>query len=344
MTLITLPGYECAPIALRLHMRHLLGLVVLGLVIPVTARAETSCTPAALNHAAETVSSLRHQLHTTSVPQHDPEVPSAIASQLAQLKSALTLAADAAFACAAPSATPEQIQATLADALHANLNAASETVLVTRNKKDQGAFGSDLAVQVFPLYNSPRFYEVDFRYGVECGDDNLLLVYRADPNASSNTAAWRQVLRWGAPTYNTVADAYGDFVLLTPLSGFANDRNWRFVVAHGQPGCTAASAPSRFDVDLLEPTSDPAHPTVVWHLDRPYLRSQVPRLLTTEDTLIFELQPPETTPGRHTKQTASAATSFRYRVSSDNHVEPLPATPDIATPPPSQAASTGSPH
>lgn len=329
-----------APEGLRLHMRPILTLVFFGLVTPVACWAQSACVPGALGDAAKTAIAIRHQLHGEAVSQFDPKVPAPVAAQLMQLKAALTAAADAAFACAPASAEPEQIQRTLAMALHANRTGATETVYVTKTKKDLGAYGSDLAVQVLPLYNSPKYFEVDFRYGVECGDDNLLMVYQF--GAGSN-GGWGQVLRWGAPSYATVADAYGDFVLLTPLSGFPDQRNWRFVVAHGQPGCNGASGPSRFDLDLLEPTADPAEPRVVWHLERPYIRSQEPRLVTTEDTLSFELLPPQRrTAGR--RGPAAPGTSFRYRVSKDNKIEPLDGTPDAGTTPGAQAASTNSPR
>jgi hypothetical protein len=314
-------------------MRTSVAVLSLGLFAPWAAHAQApaACGPGALSQAARSVITLRHQMHTEAVGELDPNVPARIGTQLAELKSDLAQAADAAFACAAPSATPEELQDKLAAALHANLSTAAETAVI-RGKNDVGAYGSDLSVQVFPLYNSPRFYEVDFRFGVECGDDNLLLVYRADPAGS---ARWQPVLRWGAPSYNTVGDAFGDFILLTPLSGFQGARNWRFVVAHGHPGCNGESAPSRFDLDLLEPTADPAAPTVAWHFSQSYRRSEVPRLSTTEDTLTFQLRSPDTAKG-HTGQTTAAQT-FRFHVTRDNKVEPmvnaLANTPSGSAPP-----------
>ncbi|MGI4827006.1 MAG: hypothetical protein ACRYFU_02280 [Janthinobacterium lividum] len=322
-------------------MRRLLPLCVLGLLSPAFCVAQSACSVAALPQASKTAIAVRHQLQEQAVGENDPRVPPAVAAQLAQMKDALAQAADAAFACAPANAAPEDLEKILATALHANLAQASETVLVTRNKKDLGAYGSDLAVQVFPLFSSPRYYEVNFRYGVECGDDNLLLIYAANSGAADSgvagpatsvsgtttagTTAWHPVLRWGAPSYTTVGDAYGDFVLLTPLSGFPGQRNWRFVVAHGQPGCAAAAGPSHFDLDLLEPTADPAQPQVVWHLEHPYRRSDVPRLSTTEDTLTFEVSAPEKTgkSGGTANGKPNPATVYRFHVGKDNKVDPL---------------------
>ena len=296
-----------------------------ALLLPAAASTQASCSSSALPEAAKQVIAVRHQLHEQTVGENDPKVPATVATQLGQFKDALANAAQAAFACAPADVSPEDLEKTLATALHANQSSASETVIETKNKRDLGAYGSDLSVQVFPLYSSPRYFEVDFRYGVECGDDNLLLVFETGgAHATAGSPHWQPVLRWGAPTYNTVADAYGDFVLLTPLSGFPGQRNWRFVVAHGQPGCGAATRPSHFDLDLLEPSDDPAHPQVVWHLEREYLRAETPRLSTTEDTLTFELAPPEKN-GKTAKAPPMHGDTYRFQVGKDNQVQPLTA-------------------
>ena len=302
-------------------MRPFFVSLLLGLALPASSLAQSACaSAAALPQAAKTVATLRHQLHEQAVDENDPKVPPAIATELTQFKDALSAAAQAAFGCADSSASPEELEKTLAEALHANLSSASETVVLTRGKKDLGAYGSDLAVQVFPLFNSPRYVEVNFRYGIECGDDNLLLVFKA-ADAHDGSAGWQQVLRWGAPSYRDVEGAFGDFIMMTPLSGFPGQRNWRFVVAHGQPGCGGENAPSHFDLDLLEPSADPAQPTIVWHLDHPYRRAQIPRLSTTEDTLTFELSTP---PDKAKDRSGSSSLSevFRFHVTKDNQVEP----------------------
>lgn len=308
------------------HMLRLLSLLFAGLVLPGSALAQTACTPDALPRAAKAVAASRHVLYETAVAENEPQVPASLATNLAQLKEVLARAAQAAFACAKTNATAEQMEATLAAALQANVPASSETVIETRGKKELGVFGSDLAVQVFPLAETPQYVEVDFRYGVACGDDNLVLVYEGAAASSTAAGSWREVLRWSARDYGTVGDAFGDFMVMTPLSGLAGKRNWRFVVAHGQPGCNGASAPSRFDLDVLEPTADPAQPQVVWHLEHAYNRSEAPRLSTTEDTLTLELSPPE--PHGKTAKAPAHPDTFRYRIGEDNRVEPLAAGVD----------------
>ncbi len=285
---------------------------------------------------------LRHELYEQAVLENDTKIPATVAIKLGDLKAALAAAAQAAFRCAPASVTPEAMEKTLAEALGANLASAADTPIETRGKKELGAYGSDLAVQVFPLSGSPKYFQVDFRYSVACGDDNLLLVFVTGTGTGSpTTAAWQEVLRWGAPAYHDVKDAYGDFLLMTPLSGFPGQRNWRFVVAHGQPGCGTAESPSHFDLDVLEPTADPIRPTVIWHLERQYQRNQVPRLSTTEDTLTFELGPPEKL--SKTAKVPAPTDTLRYRIGKDNHVEPLTAS-GITAPASQPLTDTHSPH
>ncbi len=284
---------------------------------------------------------LRQRLHEQAVAEADAQVPPSIASQVAGLKAALADAAQAAFACAKPSASPDELQAILAEALHANLPEAAATFVETRNNKDGGAYGSDLAVQVFPLTPSPKYFEVDFRFGIECGDDNLLQVFTtAKAPEGTSAEAWHELLRWGAAGYTNVSGAYGDFVMMTPLSGFAARRNWRFVVAHGQPGCGAETGPSHFALDVLEPGVDPAQPRVVWHLEHPYRRGEVPRLSTTEDTLTFELITPRKT--EKAAKVPAHTDTFRYRIGRDNQVEPLLASENTGQP--AAVVSTSSPR
>lgn len=342
-------------------MRSSLVVVLAGLLGSSIAGAQTPCSPERLRQAAKAVASVRHLLHEQAVTENDPAISGQVAAQLGQLKDALAQSAQAAFACASPSATSEQLEGTLAGALHANLSSPADVVVETRGKKELGAFGSDLAVQVFPLSGSPKYYEVDFRYGIQCGDDNLLFIFAADPASDGpDSAHWKQILRWDAPSYTTAADAFGDFVLLTPLSGFPGQRNWRFAVAHGHPGCGAANGSSRFDLDVLEPnlgpgsgsnpgpnpTSSPGqsadltHPQVVWHLDHSYARNQVPRLSTTEDTLTFELSPPETK--AQTPAVSAHTDVYRYRIRHDNRVEPLTAS-EVPPPAPSAASRRSRP-
>lgn len=301
-----------------MRVYHWLGLFALGSAIP--GAAQSSCTPDALASAAKAVMAVRHELHGQAVPESDPNVPPAIAAQLDQLKDALGRVAEAVFACTNGASTPEHLQQALADVLHANVASATDTV-ETRNKKDYGAYGSDLSVQVFQLFGRPKIVEVDFRYGIECGDDHLLMVFQAASDSASSL--WQERLRWSAPGYSSVGDAMGDFVMLTPLTGSYKAPSWRFVVAHGHPGCGRGPRPSHFDLDLLRPTADPAKPTVDWHFEHAYTEDHiVPRLATTEDTLEFRIVHGDK-PGK-AGSPGSSPEIYRFHLTTDGRLEPAP--------------------
>lgn len=303
-----------------------LALLFVGSTLPLTAQnaAQTACSSSALPDAARAVATIRHDLHEQAVPEQDPHIPPVVATQLGQLKDALAQAADTAFNCAPAAADPEALQKTLADTLHANRTDAAETTIETKDKKDIGAYGSDLAVQVFQLSATPKFFEVNFRYGIECGDDNLILLYQA---AEKNTQpAWQQILRWDTPAYNTVADAFGDFIILTPITGDFHKPTWRFVVAHGHPGCERTPRTTAFSLDLLQPSGDPAKPTLAWHYDHPYtlLPTTVPRLATTEDTVDFRIQSGDPAKVRAKENSPKGEETYRFRLTSNGQLEPLP--------------------
>ncbi len=319
----------------------LFGFALSPFALVLSSSAQTACVPDALPKAAAAVATIRRGLHGVAVGELDPVVPAPVAAQLGRLKDALEAAGNAAVACSPPNSTAEALQGVLARALRANLADAAEGVSVTTEGKELGAYGSDLQVQVLPLSSAPRTLEIDFRYGIECGDDNLLLVYR---QASAPDSRWRKVLRWDAPGYTEVSDAFGDFVLLTPLPGTVGQSNWRAVVAHGRPGCSTTEGSSQFDLDILqpdpEPGTDPARPEVVWHLEQPYARLAKPRLATTEDSLTFELlapQPQTQTPKSVARKPAGSQINpsapqpvqiYRYRVTADSRVQAIAGAPE----------------
>ena len=266
-------------------MRVLIAMGCLAFAPCISAAAQTTCSPHALSGTAREVSSLRQQLHGEAVGEADPVIPEGIGRQLGALKGALARAAQAAFACASTADAPEQVQSRLAEALHANLP-PSDSTPEGKGKTDVGTYGTDLAVQVYELFGKPRLFEVDFRYGIECGDDHLLLIFEAAQDH------WREQMQWGAAQYRTVGDALGDFVLLTPLTGSYLHPTWRYVLAHGHPSCSDAPRPSTFALDLLVPRAGTETPDVAWHFEHGYVQgSAVPRLTTTEDTIDFRLRP-----------------------------------------------------
>ncbi len=297
------------------------GLLIAGFPLPLVA--QTDCSKARLAHAESEVATLRQQLHTQAVRMDDPLIPNSVKIRMMQLKSALEEVATTILDCASGSATPDQLQKELADALQISPSASAVSDAETDGKRDIGAYGADLSVRVLELFGTPHIIEVDFRYGIECGDDHVLLVFsRATEEA---TGSWQEQIRWDAPRYSSISDAFGDFVLLTPLPGSAQYPQWRYLVAHGRPSCGDVPRPSEFDLDLLTPTADAKKPKVDWHFEHGYMQNGgTPRLVTTEDTVDFSVVPRQggEKDGIAVPLAASPET-FRFHLTSEGRLEPV---------------------
>lgn len=302
-----------------------------------SALAQTSCPPHAVENRAAAVVSLQRHLMRQAVLPDDPHVAAPIAAELGALKDRLTELTQTMFQCSAAATTPEHLQTLLANAVHADEGTGeSRKFPAAESGKEQALYGADLGVQVLPLFDTPHLLEVDFRYSIPCGDDHLLLVYEA--GSANSPSVWHQRLRWDTASYRTVEDAFGDFVLLTPLTGSYSHPTWRFMVAHGHPGCGDQPRPSHFTMDLLTPASAGAVPTVSWHFDHPYTQgSVVPRLATTEDTVDFRFVPAG---DGQALPTGSASTEvYRFHLNAQGTLDPVEPAPAAATSAPAGTVS-----
>lgn len=91
--------------------------------------------------------------------------------------------------------------------------------------------------------NKPELMTVEWSFGIDCGNDSVLLVYEFDHG-------WKRIVRWQSGDYSEISGAFGDFFqyAVVPL-GAAGD--WAVAVAHGHPWCT--SRWSGFDLDVISP-------------------------------------------------------------------------------------------
>lgn len=199
----------------------------------------------------------------------DSSVPVAARSGLLKLKNALSDLAGSVVACASSSVLPSDIQSKIEKLANANLSAPTDVSSLTKDEpptdETVGSYGDDLQVRVARPANVPAFITVDFSVGIECGDDHLLLVYRWE------SGAWKLILRWQAKPFDEISGAFGDFFTfgIVNKAGDGNTKP-RIVVAHGRPWCTSRF--SGFDIDLLEPSSNPGSPEILWHAKRGYSR------------------------------------------------------------------------
>jgi hypothetical protein len=257
-----------------------LPILILPLLISAICAAQVPCSLASLNATAEQVRSLQKQLEMVPVGEMETTVPLPASIGLDKLKDALSSFADEALTCATLSADPDVLQARFAQLLNAN---QPDTSSNSAAENTASPYGRELIVHVKRPSNMPKLLEVEFSFGVECGDDHLLLVY------APTDQGWKEEIRWQAPPLKEVSGSFGDFFVYAVLPPSAGDEQhlMRLVAAHGKPWCTSRF--SGFGIDVLSPGPAAKSPNILWHTERGYSRGDFePTLKASGDT--FELR------------------------------------------------------
>ena len=241
------------------------------------------CAADAAQKAADAALSLQATLLASTVPSMDTDVPEQLRSTLHNFKQALIYTAEETMRCSTPSAADaSQIQASLASLLHANLPQKPSTDVPEVDNHpgvDRGTYGTDLNVGVKVVPNRPDLISIQLRYGIECGDDNLLLLY------SRVGGGWRSEVIWQNPDLKSISDAFGDFFLFSLVPSDPT-QPYLLAVAHGEPWCT--SNMSGIKIDLVAPAASGKPQQHLAHRDELYFRPDVPHLKLTSKG--FELR------------------------------------------------------
>jgi hypothetical protein len=255
---------------MRPSLRHSpLGIVFLAIAC-LPACAQTVCSTTAIAAPSSKVTDIQHRLASTKIEDMETDVSPSLQQDTTLLKNNLATAVQAIVACQSTDAQPSAIQSALAQTLHANIQQPPNTL---------APWGSNLRVSVDQT-TAPQVLRVQVTYAIECGDDTMVFLFVPEHGH------WSERLVWQSLPYKEISGAFGDFFLTAILPGKTPD-DLRLVVAHGKPWCTSRF--SGFGIDVLAPTSDSAHPQVLWHTDRPYSRSDfTPTLKASGDT--FELR------------------------------------------------------
>jgi len=270
-------------------MKRLLNTWILLACFAIASHAYGQCAAGALPQAATRVKALQLETEQIKVGEMEEGVPPAVADKITQLKDALSHFSDIALACVGPSIDPLELEKRLAESLHANAPEPAPNTVISANdhRYDEilGSYGHNLRVQVSRSANVAGVLAIRYSINVECGEDNMLLVYELQ------NEAWKETLRWQSPPLKEISDAFGDFFLSAFLrdssSAKEKEAKWRVVVAHGTPWCTSRF--SGFKIDLLSVGPDAAAPQVLWHTERGYSRGDFdPRLKSSGNT--FELR------------------------------------------------------
>lgn len=250
-------------------------------VVPL--HADDRCSQDSLQHAAGRVFELQSRLLAVKVGQDgmDTSVSPAIQADIREFKASISYAVDAFIRCSSSTGEEKSIESGLADLLRANKEEMWKTVEGdTLNGNPDQVYGRALGLKVRTLSQEPRIISVQVSFGVNCGDDNVLIVYEL------HDVGWRRELLWQAGDYETVGGAFGDFFEFQLIPNGAPN-GFALAVAHGHPWCT--SRWSGFDLDVLEPDKGKEATKVMMHTNEGNVRDEIePRMKRTSDG--FELR------------------------------------------------------
>lgn len=203
------------------------------------------------------------------------------------------------------SINPLQVQQDLLNALQLSDLAEAEAI-----------YGYDLKISVDRPNNSPNLMIVRVGFGIPCGDDNVLLVYRFRGNS------WHLDLVWKSKPYNTIADAFSSYIdyLILPAN---KHEAAKLLVLHSSADCTTNWRPLIFDVIKL--ADDNSQQRVLMHQQLITYRG---RGLVNINKLEngFELQ---ASVAMLDPDLGARRSFYRYRIDNDNIIreQPLGKTP-----------------
>lgn len=279
--------------------RYLIFLFVL--MTPVLAYSQPACSPDAAIKSATLVHRRQAELLKVKIPEMDSAVPIPLQVQIRLFKHALQDAVDTAMKCKSKETQLGAIQSELAKLLGANLPPDKPAIDLAMDEVNEVAYGKDLTIAVSTPANAPSLRAVKVAFDIACGDDNMLLLYEAKPNA------FERVLTWQSNDYAKISGAFGDFFEYAVIS--PSGSALRVAVAHGTPWCTSRF--SNFKIDLLAPSRQPTNRArMVWHANRGYSRGDFNnRLRTTSDGFELRVNAPASDPKAFERTVV-----YRYRV------------------------------
>lgn len=278
------------------------------LAFSVGSSAQTTCSTLEQQKAASEAAQIRQLIHKPTPDGEDArEVPAAIQPGLLKLKEALARTTRAVMACHDTSVAPTVIEHEVARLLHANPPqplAGSDT----RNNDprypealDQ-TYGSNLRVTV--ARPAPSLLSVQFDFYLACDGEAMLEIFEA------RDSRWTEKIRWSAPGYKEIKDAFGEPFEMEMLPG-RTPGAWRVAVLHGTPQCV--SVWTAFAVDILEPSASPQEPRVVRHLDHNFNLEKGVEMTSKGDVLTIKAEVGASDSGQLVRPGI-----FRYRLSGDS--------------------------
>jgi len=196
----------------------------------------------------------------------DESVPAPLQAKIRSFKESFAALADTTAACAGNNAEAKALESDLVRRLDANKPIKQAVYDPKKPPQLDHIYGDELEVNVSSPVSPANLLLVEFGFGIECGQDSMLLGYEfAD-------GRWQRVLRWQSGDYDEINGAFGDFFKYVLISQPA-PRGWVIAVAHGMPWCT--SRYSGFDLDLIQPETAGEQQKVLQHLKEGYVRFEI---------------------------------------------------------------------
>lgn len=238
-------------------------------------------------------------LNITDNDAVDGLVPDAASQDITLLKKALLTVITARITC---ELNAHIDVVALAKELTANLqaNTPEEKIAI---------YGYDLSFQVEQIKREEPLLIVRVSFGIPCGDDNILLVYRFRKNQ------WHLDLQWQSKPYHEISGAFGsgyEYLLL-------NNQEPIIAITHGSPWCTSAWGQLTMDVIKLGKEGQP----------QSLLFSQTISYYSGEEPARFKLKPDgfELRASVHSLDTDILTRTgiYRYQVKGDkvNRIQPI---------------------
>jgi len=254
---------------LRVIMRPLVICGCLFLLIATQVRAQEACSHESLQNATARFKSTQQKLLAVKVGYEgmDTDVQPSTRKLIHEFKDALAATVAEYMSCTPKDVSDvKQIEVALTGLLGGNWpgSPTSSTPGTAGEFVDQ-IYGSHLSLSVARPSSHSELVIVKFIFGINCGDDNMLLVYER------RSGRWSRVLFWQSGDYTTIGGAFGDFFsyLIVPRGG---PDDWVLAVAHGMPWCT--SRWSGFDVDVIQPAHGDAPQRLLFHREAGYVRDE----------------------------------------------------------------------
>ncbi len=274
----------------------------MALLIAPALRAEQACSQTDLQAAVQHAKVVQAQLLTYKIRgEIDEGVPAPLQAQIRAFKESLTALTDTALQCAPEDANPKMIETTLAKLLDANKPVINEVYDPKKPPQLDRIYGGEIDVKASAPANSPQVLLVRISFGIECGDDAMLLAYEF------RHGRWQQTLRWQSGDYDRISGAFGDFFSYQVVPQ-KDPGSWLIAVAHGHPWCT--SRWSGFDLDLIRPSIENAPQQVVFHQKAGYVRDTDPIMKVVPAGFQLRLET-----GSMDTTVMTRSVIYRYRVS-----------------------------